>query len=266
MSGQRPEAAAEPDHGGRPSVPKGSGTSEFLSVTDLHAGYGAAKVLHGVSFSVPRGAVCAILGPNGAGKTTLLRALCGMVKVRGTLRLDGTEVTGRAPETMARLGVAHVPEGRGTFAPLTVEENLRLGAYTRRDRAGTEADLRRIYDYFPILRDKRREPAGGLSGGQQQMLAIGRALMLRPRVLLLDEPSLGLSPLVTQELFGIVHTINEEERTTVIVVEQNAHLALGIAHRAHVLESGRIVLSGTAAEIRADDQVTRSYLGIRVRP
>src|SRR5690606_32116842 len=147
----------------------------------------------------------------------------------------GTEVTGKAPEAMARLGVAHVPEGRGTFGPITVEENLRLGASSRRDRSGTEADLGRVYDYFPILREKRREAAGGLSGGQQQMLAVGRALMLRPRVLLLDEPSLGLSTLVTQELFGIVHTVNEEERTTVIVVEQNAHLALGIAHQAHVL-------------------------------
>ncbi|WP_278265968.1 ABC transporter ATP-binding protein [Nocardia sp. AG03] len=238
----------------------------MITVSDLRAGYGAATVLHGVSFSVEQGEVCAILGPNGAGKTTLLRALCGMVKVRGTLRLAGTEVTGKAPEAMARLGVAHVPEGRGTFGPLTVEENLRLGASSRRDRSGTEADLGRVYDYFPILREKRREAAGGLSGGQQQMLAVGRALMLRPRVLLLDEPSLGLSPLVTQELFGIVHTINEEERTTVIVVEQNAHLALGIAHQAHVLETGRIVLSGTAAQIRSDEQVTRSYLGIRVRP
>ncbi|MDO3649148.1 ABC transporter ATP-binding protein [Nocardia mangyaensis] len=240
--------------------------SGMVTVRDLHAGYGTAKVLHGVSFSVDQGQVCAILGPNGAGKTTLLRALCGMVKVRGTLRLADGEVTGKSPEAMARLGVAHVPEGRGTFAPLTVEENLRLGAISRRDRSGVETDLGRVYDYFPILREKRREAAGGLSGGQQQMLAVGRALMLRPRVLLLDEPSLGLSPLVTQELFGIVHTINEEERTTVIVVEQNAHLALGIAHQAHVLETGRIVLSGTAAEIKADEQVTRSYLGIRVRP
>ncbi|TCJ93262.1 ABC transporter ATP-binding protein [Nocardia alba] len=238
----------------------------FLTVTDLRAGYGAAKVLHGVSFSVEQGTVCAILGPNGAGKTTLLRALCGMIKVRGSLVLDGDEVSGRAPESMARLGVAHVPEGRGTFAPLTVEENLRLGAYPRRDRAAVDTDLRRVYDYFPILRDKQRDAAGGMSGGQQQMLAIGRALMLRPRLLLLDEPSLGLSPLVTQELFGIVATINQEERTTVIVVEQNAHLALGIAQQAHVLETGRIVLSGTAAQIRADEQVTRSYLGIQVKP
>ncbi|WP_431950429.1 ABC transporter ATP-binding protein [Nocardia lijiangensis] len=236
----------------------------FLTVTDLRAGYGAAKVLHGLSFSVARGEVCAILGPNGAGKTTLLRALCGMIRVRGTVRLGDGEITGRTPEAIARLGVAHVPEGRGTFLPLTVEDNLRLGAYQHRDRVRTEADLRRVFDFFPILRDKLRESAGGLSGGQQQMLAIGRALMSRPRLLLLDEPSLGLSPLVTQELFQIVHTINEEERTTVIVVEQNAHLALGTAHRAHVLETGRIVLSGTAAQIKADEQVAESYLGYRM--
>ncbi|MFI9405774.1 ABC transporter ATP-binding protein [Nocardia sp. NPDC052316] len=236
----------------------------FLSVTELRAGYGGAQVLHGVSFTVRRGEVCAILGANGAGKSTLLRAICGMIRPRGAVRLDGAEVTGRAPEAMARLGVAHVPEGRGTFMPLTVEENLRLGAYPRRDRARVETDLQRVFGYFPVLADNLHKPAGGLSGGQQQMLAIGRALMLAPRLLLLDEPSLGLSPLVTQELFRIVHTINEEEKTTVIVVEQNAHLALANAHQAHVLETGRIVLSGTAAEIRADEQVARSYLGYRV--
>ncbi|WP_067535321.1 ABC transporter ATP-binding protein [Nocardia crassostreae] len=237
---------------------------QFLTIDDLHAGYGGARVLHGVDFAVRRGEVCAILGPNGSGKTTLLRALCGMVKARGEIRLDGTEISGRTPESVARLGVAHVPEGRGTFTALTVEENLRVGAYTQRDRTRVEADLARVFDFFPILREKVREPAGGLSGGQQQMLAIGRALMLRPRLLLLDEPSLGLSPLVTQKLFQIVHTINAEERTTVIVVEQNAHLALHVAHHAHVIESGRIVLSGNAAQIRADEQVARSYLGYRV--
>ncbi|MGW4368974.1 ABC transporter ATP-binding protein [Nocardia takedensis] len=236
----------------------------FLRVTDLRAGYGAAKVLHGLSFSVAEGEVTAILGPNGAGKTTLLRALCGMVRVRGEIRLAGRSVAGRAPEAMARLGVAHVPEGRGTFGRLSVEENLRLGAYRRRDRARVDADRRRILDYFPVLGERLGEAAGGLSGGQQQMLALGRALMLRPALLLLDEPSLGLSPVVTQELFRIVHTINREERTTVIVVEQNAHLALAAAHHAHVLESGRLALSGTAAEIRADDRVVRSYLGYRV--
>ncbi|MET7773588.1 ABC transporter ATP-binding protein [Nocardia sp. NPDC005366] len=236
----------------------------YLDVIDLHAGYGGAKVLHGLTFSVAEGEITAILGPNGAGKTTLLRALSGMVKVRGEIRLGGASVAGRAPEAMARLGVAHVPEGRGTFAQLSVEENLRLGAYRHRDRVRVEADLRRVLGYFPVLKERMGEAAGGLSGGQQQMLAIGRALMLRPALLLLDEPSLGLAPVVTQELFQIVHTINQEERTTVIVVEQNAHLALATAHHAHVLETGRIVLSGTASQIRADERVVQSYLGYQV--
>ncbi|MEU7739077.1 ABC transporter ATP-binding protein [Nonomuraea sp. NPDC049158] len=235
-----------------------------LVVTDLVAGYGDAKVLHGLSLAVGPGEICAILGPNGAGKTTLLRALSGMVRGRGSVRLGGTELTGRSPDAIARRGVAHVPEGRGTFMPLTVEENLRLGAYVRRGRTGVEADLDRIYTYFPALKPRLRQTAGSLSGGEQQMLAIGRALMLRPRLLLLDEPSLGLAPLVTRELFRIVRAINEQERTTVVVVEQNAHLALGIAQQAHVLETGRIVLSGTAERIRADEQVAQSYLGYRV--
>jgi branched-chain amino acid transport system ATP-binding protein len=234
-----------------------------LVIQDLYAGYGDARVLHGVSFTVREGEVCAILGPNGAGKTTLLRALSGMVKARGTVTLGGVDLAGRPPDAVARLGVAHVPEGRGTFMPLTVEENLRLGAYVRRGPS-VEQDLERIYQYFPVLRKRLKQAAGSLSGGEQQMLALGRALMLRPRVLLLDEPSLGLAPLVTRELFRIVQAINEEERTTVVVVEQNAHLALGIAQQAHVLETGRIVLSGTAEEIRADEQVAQSYLGYRV--
>ncbi|GIH92899.1 ABC transporter ATP-binding protein [Planobispora siamensis] len=237
---------------------------DFLTVTDLHAGYGEARVLHGVNLSVGRGEICAILGPNGAGKTTLLRALSGMVRVRGAVRLDGADLTRRPPDAVARRGVAHVPEGRGTFMPLTVEENLRLGAFVRRGRGEVEADLERIYGYFPVLRERLRQPAGSLSGGEQQMLAIGRALMLRPRLLLLDEPSLGLAPMVTRELFRIVQTINEQERTTVVVVEQNAHLALDVAGRAHVLETGRIVLSGSAEQIRADEQVAQSYLGYRV--
>ncbi|XVQ11353.1 ABC transporter ATP-binding protein [Spirillospora sp. CA-255316] len=242
---------------------QGSGDG-FLVVEDLHAGYGDVRVLHGVGLSVGRGEICAILGPNGAGKTTLLRALCGMVRGRGTVRLDGASLSGRSPDAVARLGVAHVPEGRGTFMPLTVEENLRLGAYSRRDRAAVQADLDRVYGYFPVLKERLGQAAGSLSGGEQQMLAIGRALMLRPRLLLLDEPSLGLAPLVTRELFGIVHSINQEERTTVVVVEQNAHLALDIAGQAHVLETGRIVLSGSAADIRADEQVAQSYLGYRI--
>ncbi|MEV5888469.1 ABC transporter ATP-binding protein [Nonomuraea fuscirosea] len=235
-----------------------------LVVADLVAGYGDARVLHGVSFTVREGEVCAILGPNGAGKTTLLRALSGVVRARGTVTLGGTTLAGRSPDTIARHGVAHVPEGRGTFMPLTVEENLRLGAYVRRGGAEVEEDLGRIYTYFPVLKSRLKQAAGSLSGGEQQMLALGRALMLRPRLLLLDEPSLGLAPLVTRELFRIVQAINAEERTTVVVVEQNAHLALGIAQQAHVLETGRIVLSGTAAQIRADEQVAQSYLGYRV--
>jgi branched-chain amino acid transport system ATP-binding protein len=237
---------------------------EYLVVKDLHAGYGAVRVLEGVSLSVGHGEICAILGPNGAGKTTLLRALCGMVRGRGTVRLDGTALSGKAPDAVARMRVAHVPEGRGTFMPLTVEENLRLGAYSRRDRDGVQTDLERVYGYFPVLKERLKQTAGSLSGGEQQMLAIGRALMLRPRLMLLDEPSLGLAPMLTRELFGIVQSINREERTTVVVVEQNAHLALDIAGQAHVLETGRIVLSGSADDIRADEQVAQSYLGYRI--
>ncbi|MGH3328335.1 MAG: ABC transporter ATP-binding protein [Streptomycetales bacterium] len=236
----------------------------FLEVRDLHAGYGAGQVLHGLSFSVGEGEVCAILGANGAGKTTALRALSGAVRCRGTVALRGTTLVGKPPEKVARLGVAHVPEGRGTFAALTVEENLRVGAYVRRDGDRVAADLDRVYGYFPALRQRTRQVAGSLSGGEQQMLAIGRALMLRPRLLLLDEPSLGLAPLVTRELFRIIRAIEEEEQTTVVLVEQNAHLALEIAHHAHVLETGRIVLSGSPAEIQADDQVARAYLGYGV--
>lgn len=246
---------------------------DFLKVSGLHAGYGQARVLQGLDLSVARGEVCAILGPNGAGKTTALRALCGMVRGRGSITLNGTDLLGRSPEQAARLGVAHVPEGRGTFNDLTVEENLRIGAHLRTgrrrrgraERVAVAADLERIHGYFPKLRRRLRQTAGSLSGGEQQMLAIGRALMLRPALLLLDEPSLGLAPLVTRELFEIVRAVNEEERTTVVVVEQNAQLALDIAHRAHVLEAGRLVLSGPAARIREDGQVAEVYLGVSVR-
>ncbi|TDB92851.1 ABC transporter ATP-binding protein [Actinomadura sp. 7K534] len=261
MSEQESGPKAEEEQG---TVSTAGGDRDFLVVDDLHAGYGAVRVLHGVSLRVGEGEICAILGPNGAGKTTLLRALCGMVRGRGSVRLGGTTLSGRSPDTVARRGVAHVPEGRGTFMPLTVEENLRLGAYARRNRAEVQADLERVYGHFPVLKERVRQAAGSLSGGEQQMLAIGRALMSRPRVLLLDEPSLGLAPMVTRELFGIVRSINQEERTTVVVVEQNAHLALDIAGQAHVLESGRIVLSGSAGEIKADEQVAQSYLGYRI--
>ncbi|MGH8869629.1 MAG: ABC transporter ATP-binding protein [Actinomycetes bacterium] len=240
----------------------------MLDVADLYAGYGAVKVLHGVDLTVREGEVCAILGANGAGKTTTLRALSGGVRCTGRVDLDGTSLVGRSAEAVARLGVAHVPEGRGTFASLSVEDNLRLGAYVRRrgDRGRNEvdADLRRMQDHFPALRDRMRQTAGSLSGGEQQMLAIARALMLRPRLLLLDEPSLGLAPLVTRELFGIVRAIQEEERTTVVLVEQNANLALEIADVAYVLETGHMVLSGEAEQIRSDDRVASAYLGYTV--
>ncbi|MEU1460497.1 ABC transporter ATP-binding protein [Streptomyces sp. NPDC005727] len=245
---------------------------DFLNVSGLHAGYGQAHVLQGLDFAVARGEVCALLGPNGAGKTTTLRALSGMVRGRGSVTLNGTELLGRSPEQAARLGVAHVPEGRGTFNDLTVEENLRIGAHLRTGhrwrgsagRVAVAADLERVYGYFPKLRQRSRQAAGSLSGGEQQMLAVGRALMLRPSLLLLDEPSLGLAPLITRELFEIVRAVNEEERTTVVVVEQNAQLALDIAHRAHVLEAGRLVLSGPAQRIREDGQVAEVYLGVSV--
>jgi branched-chain amino acid transport system ATP-binding protein len=238
-----------------------------LTVHDLHAGYGDAAVLHGLSFSVDGGEICAILGANGAGKTTTLRALSGMIKARGTAALDGANVLGRAPDELARRGVAHVPEGRGTFSGLTVAENLRLGAHLRRrrrHRSTVAADLERVHRHFPVLRERMHQRAGSLSGGEQQMLAIARALMLRPRLLLLDEPSLGLSPIVTRELFDIVAAINANERTTVVLVEQNAHLALEIAHRAYVLETGRIATGGAPDEIRADRQIAQAYLGYEV--
>ncbi|MBN9610637.1 MAG: ABC transporter ATP-binding protein [Actinobacteria bacterium 69-20] len=234
----------------------------LLEVTDLMAGYGPAKVLHGMTFAVDEGEIATILGANGAGKTTTLRAICGMVATSGGIRFDGRSVRGLAPARMARLGVAHVPQGRGTFAGLTVRENLLAGAYTRRDRAGVAADIDRISQWFPRLAERRDQPAGSLSGGEQQMLAVSRALLLRPRLLLLDEPSLGLAPLVTQSLFGTLTDIHNQMGTTMLIVEQNAGLALRIAHRAFVLEAGRIVRAGDAASVAADDSVRRAYLGL----
>lgn len=234
----------------------------LLEVTDLMAGYGPAKVLHGMTFAVDEGEIATILGANGAGKTTTLRAICGMVATSGSIRFDGRSVRGLAPTRMARLGVAHVPQGRGTFAGLTVRENLLAGAYTRRDRGGVAADIDRISQWFPRLAERRDQPAGSLSGGEQQMLAVSRALLLRPRLLLLDEPSLGLAPLVTQSLFGTLTDIHNQMGTTMLIVEQNAGLALRIAHRAFVLEAGRIVRAGDAASVAADDSVRRAYLGL----
>jgi branched-chain amino acid transport system ATP-binding protein len=233
----------------------------LLEVTGLFAAYGASPVLHGIDFQLARGSITALLGANGAGKTTTLRALCGMVGVAGEIRYDGARLDGLATEDIVRRGIAHVPDGRGTFLHLTTEENLVLGAWTRRDRHAIADDLDRLYTYFPRLKERRRQQAGTLSGGEQQMLAISRALMLRPRLLLLDEPSFGLAPLVVREIFGIMRAINERERVTILLVEQNAALALALADRACLLETGRLVLAGTAAEIRQHDAVRRAYLG-----
>ena len=232
-----------------------------LTVTDLRAGYGPVQVLTGVSIDVAEAEVVVVLGANGAGKTTLLRAVSGMIPVQGSVVVDGTEVAGRRPDELLRLGVAHVPQGRGTFNDLTVEENLRLGGFTRSADEVAE-DTERWLDLFPRLRERREQLAGSMSGGEQQMLAIARALMSRPSLLLLDEPSLGLAPLVTRDVFDSIQSIVAELGTAVLVVEQNANLALGIADRGYVLETGTIVSSGTAAELSADDSIRRAYLGV----
>jgi len=234
----------------------------LLQVEGLRASYGPVRALHGVDVTVEEGGVVAILGPNGAGKTTTLRALCGMVRTSGRIVFDGRSLAGLPTERIVRLGVAHVPEGRGTFTALTVEENLRLGAWTRRDAAGVRSDLERWYAVFPRLLERRRQPAASLSGGEQQMLAIARALLGRPRLLLLDEPSLGLAPRVTRELFRILGQIEREQRTTMLLVEQNANLALELAEHAYVLEAGRTVLAGPAQQVRTDEHVRRAYLGV----
>jgi branched-chain amino acid transport system ATP-binding protein len=231
----------------------------LLEVEGLSAGYGPVRVLEDVGFEVDEGGRVAILGANGAGKTTTLRALSGMVSTRGSIRFDGREVAGKSTPDLVRLGVGHVPEGRGTFPELTVDENLRLGAYVRRGEV--RADIDRCYGWFPRLADRRDQPAGNLSGGEQQMLAVGRALMLRPRLLMLDEPSLGLAPILTRELFRVLAEIAGEQGTTMLVVEQNANLALDFADHAYVLEAGRIALSGPADEVKGDEDVRRSYLG-----
>jgi len=235
--------------------------ARILEVRGLHAQYGPTRVLHGIDFSVEEGGITTILGANGAGKTTTLRAVCGMVKTQGEIVLAGTRIEGKATESIVRLGVAHVPDGRGTFVNLSVEENLRLGAYTRSDKAEVAADFERMFGYFPRLKERFHQQAGLLSGGEQQMLAVSRALMLRPRLLLLDEPSFGLAPMIVQELFEIFRTINKQDRVSMLLVEQNASLALKLADTAYLLETGRVVISGTAESIRNDEAIRRSYLG-----
>jgi len=233
----------------------------LLEVRGLHAQYGPTEVLHGLDFAVQDGGITTILGANGAGKTTTLRAVCGMVKRRGEVSFAGSRIDNLATESIVRLGVAHVPDGRGTFVNLSVEENLRLGAYTRRDKAEVAADYERMYAYFPRLKERFKQQAGLLSGGEQQMLAVSRALMLRPKLLLLDEPSFGLAPLVVQEIFEIFGEINRRDRVSILLVEQNASLALKLADQAYLLETGRVVISGPAEAIRNDESVRRSYLG-----
>jgi len=234
----------------------------LLELKKVTAAYGSSQIIHGVDLSVAEGGVSALLGANGAGKTTLLRAICNMrVNTSGAILFAGQRIDGIATEEIVRLGVAHVPDGRGTFAHLTTEENLVLGAYTRHDRAAVSGDMSRVLDYFPRLRERLTQQAGTLSGGEQQMLAIARALMLRPRLLLIDEPSFGLAPKLVQEIFHILRRINEDNGVGMLLVEQNASLALSVAQEAYLLETGRVAMSGPAALIGGDEQIRHVYLG-----
>jgi len=233
----------------------------MLEVHGLEAFYSEQQALFGVGFDLDKGQVRTLLGANGAGKTTVLRALCGMIRTGGDIRFEGERITGWATEDIVRLGIAHVPEGRGTFLRVTVEENLQLGAITRRDRGGIAADIEQIYHHFPRLKERRTQQAGLLSGGEQQMLAVGRALMLRPRLMLLDEPSFGLAPLIVEELFAILRQVNRDTGVAMLIVEQNAALALELAEHAYLLETGRIVMDGPSEAIGADEGVRRAYLG-----
>ena len=234
--------------------------SGLLVLEDLDASYGATTVLRGVSLEVPDGGMVALLGANGAGKTTTLRAICNMVRTTGAIEFDGAPLTSRSTENIVRLGIAHVPQGRGTFTTMTVEENLQLGAITR-NKAGVASDIERMYAHFPVLKQRHTQQAGTLSGGEQQMLAVARALMLRPRLMLLDEPSFGLAPLIVRDLFKILGRINREDKVTILVVEQNAQLALELPDQAYVIETGRIVMSGKANEIANNEDVRKSYHG-----
>jgi branched-chain amino acid transport system ATP-binding protein len=233
----------------------------LLEVSELRAGYGAVRVLQGLDFSIDEGEVVVILGANGAGKTTTLRAISGMIDAGGRVVFDGHSIAGRHPEQIAAAGIAHVPQGRGTIVDLTVDENLRIGAYLRRD-AEIDSDLDRWYSTFPRLKERRAQQAGSMSGGEQQMIAIARAMMARPKLVLLDEPSLGLAPLVTQELFRTLGELNRADGVSMLLVEQNAGLALNLAARGYVLEVGTIVTSGSSAELAGNDDVRRAYLGI----
>ena len=234
---------------------------KLLDVANLNAWYGPNQVLFDLNFELKVGGITTILGANGAGKTTTLRAVCQAVQTTGSITFLDKRIDGKATEDIVRVGIAHVPDGRGTFMALTVEENLKLGAYTRKDRHEVQVDLERMYSIFPRLKERFRQQAGTLSGGEQQMLAISRALMLRPRLLLLDEPSFGLAPLIVKEIFEIMRQINQEDQVSMLLVEQNASLALNLADHAYLLETGKVVLSGPAADIKADESIRRVYLG-----
>jgi branched-chain amino acid transport system ATP-binding protein len=233
----------------------------LLELDGVEASYGLLKALHGISLAVDEGQAVAILGANGAGKTTTLRAISGTVQTSGEIVFAGRRIGRRSPESIARLGIAHVPEGRGIYGELSVRENLLLGAVVRRDRKGVKQDLERAFDYFPRLRERLKQQAGTLSGGEQQMLALGRALVSRPRLLLLDEPSLGLAPVIVREFFRIVRTLNQEEGLAVLVVEQNAKIALASVQHAYLLEVGRVALDAPSAELEKHEGVRASYLG-----
>jgi branched-chain amino acid transport system ATP-binding protein len=235
--------------------------SRLLEARALCAYYGPTQVLFGLDIGVEAGGITTLLGANGAGKTTTLRSLSGMCRTDGEIRFDGKPIGGRATEDVVRLGIAHVPQGRGTFSRQTVEENLQIGAMTRRDRKAIADDVERVYGYFPRLKERHGQQAGTLSGGEQQMLAVGRAMMLRPRLMLLDEPSFGLAPLIVEELFGILRTLNRTERVSMLLVEQNAALALDLADHAYLIETGRLVMEGPAQRLRDDENIRRSYLG-----
>ena len=232
-----------------------------LDVRDLHARYGAVEVLHGITLSVDRGAIVALLGANGSGKTSTLRAITGMVKAHGSVLFDGQAVNGFAPEDVARLGIAHVPEGRGTLSSLSVWENLAAGAHIQKNRKRAQACYERVVGHFPWLAKRKNQAAGTLSGGEQQMLAIARALMMEPRLMLLDEPSLGLAPIIVREIFALLRTINQQDGVSILVAEQNAIVALATATHAYVLETGRIAVSGPSAALAKDDGIRKSYLG-----
>ena len=235
--------------------------ADMLEIKDIHVYYGAIHAIKGVSLTVRQGEIVTLIGSNGAGKSTTLRTVSGLLKPKeGDILFEGESIAGRPAQSIVKLGISQVPEGRRIFANMTVMENLELGAFTRDDSDGIEADMKMVFERFPRLLERKEQAAGTLSGGEQQMLAMGRALMSRPRLLLLDEPSMGLAPLLIRELFSIIVDINKTG-TTVLLVEQNANMALSIAHRAYVLETGRIALSGDAKELAASEEVRKAYLG-----